>query len=189
MKNKTTIEDIINHIYEDSFYKGFSSSFHMSPYIGEEIFQEFILIILEQPIEKMIKLYDNKEFIYYSKVIIQNLVFNKYSTINKNYKQQISLDEYELDIEDKESNSLDSREVDGLLKRIDTFLEDYSEKNKDFWYDKELFNMYFYEDETYRSIGKKTRIPFTSIFHSIAGTKKLIQDKFGKDYLDVNNNE
>ncbi len=178
-KTTTTIEDVVNHIYSDPFFKGFSSKFYNDEFLSEELFQEFLLIVLEKK-DKMIELYDNKQLNYYSYTVIRNLACNKSSTFNKNHS---SLNRTELhDNFESTNDDIYQNELKGLLEEIDEFLSNKVKEDSNFWYNKELFELYFFGNESYRSLSQQTKIPITSIFNSVTTTKKLINDHFSEKY-------
>ena len=75
---------MIEQIYLDSFYRGYCNSLVYNKTKQEELFSEFILIVLELDKEKVRQLVDRKEFKYYAIAIIRGLVYNKYSDFYKN---------------------------------------------------------------------------------------------------------
>ena len=182
-----TINDIVDYIYSETFFSGYSYSFSYDPYVGQEIFSEYLLKICEEPIEKMISLFNKKQFNYYSASIIKNMVYNKYSNINKNvinYKYN-DLETIENTLIEDDYIPLHSDEVDSLINEIDLFLNDYVNKKQGFWYDAELYKLYFKEGMTYRSISDLTKIPHTSIFLSIKKVKELLAKRFGDEYAEL----
>ena len=192
MISAATITDIINFVYKETFFSGYSHSFYNSSYIGNEIFSEYLLKLCEQPVDKMIDLFNRGEFNYYSARMIKNLVYYKYSKVNKEVinvkfnELDDSLTDYEYDV----NNSPDSYEVDGLKSKIDVFLDEYVENNEGAWYEVMLFRMHYYEKLTFREMSRQTKIPFTSLHQSVTNVKNMVQSQFGDDYNDVakNNN-
>lgn len=190
MISASTISDIINFIYSETFFSGYSHSFSYDFFIGEEIFSEYILKVCEEPTEKMLKLFNTGCFNYYSARIIKNMVINKYSKVNKNiinfkYDELSDYKNYNQDDCDEPS----SIEVDELIQNIHNFLDKYEKENKGGWYDVTLFKMYYFEDNTYREMEKLTKIPSSSLFHSVTKLKNLVVESLGTDYEEIFKNK
>ena len=189
MITASTINQIINHISVHPFFKGYCFALTKDPFMSEELFQEFNLKICEEPIEKMLRLFNSGEFHYYSVAIIKNMIYNEYSELNKNHRNNnlVLNDEIETSIPFDDESNVRTEEIERLIKDINKFLIDKTESTKGYWYNKQLFELYFNNNHTYRSIGELTKIPYTSIFHSIRITKEEIQKEFKTRYEQLKN--
>lgn len=175
-------EDILVGIYNDPFYRGYITK--LTPYLIEECYSEFLLEVSEMCETKLGLLHSYNELKYYSISIIRNMVYNKYSNFNKMYNEKLAdIDNHPYLYEDNEEVNHELN--DELVNDIKDFLTKRAENVDGAWYDKQLFKMYFEEDETFRSISEMTSIPTSSIFHNIKGTQSVIQQKFKKRYDDL----
>lgn len=175
----TKIDDLVDHIYNEPFFKEYSKSLSHNNITQEEIFQEYLLKVCENP-EKMIKLYNDGSFKYYSVAIIRNLVYNKYSTINKYHTNNTPEELESKCLKDTAADVCEYQEIEERTLKL--FNDISSTVSKSHWYDIEVYNMYFIQGMTYRGISKLTKIPHTSIFHTIKKMKNRIREVHGNDY-------
>ena len=188
---KITIDTIINYIYENKRLFTNQINKHIkNQYMREEIFQEFLLIVTEKK-DKMIELFEKDQMKYYCLAVIKSLICNPHTPFNKNFKvkyypigEDLNDDDDnryipELSVED---NGYKVNELNSLIDEIDKFLVKKTKEDKDFWYHKELYELYYSKDMSYRSLSELTKIPVSSIGDSINYTKTLIRDEFGEIY-------
>ena len=179
---------MIEQIYLDSFYRGYCNSLVYNKTKQEELFSEFILIVLELDKEKVRQLVDRKEFKYYAIAIIRGLVYSKYSQYNKN---NISFNEITENYteETTEPSYLDTKESKKLLKKVDKLLSKGVDEDINIWYSQKIFDVYFNEYNSFRKMSKATSIPMNSIYNSIKDTKEKIKDNLGKEYERLKNDK
>lgn len=65
-----------------------------------------------------------------------------------------------------------------LVDKIDSITSDW------YWYDKKLWDVYFYWSKSMRSIAKETRISLSSIFNTLTHGKAKIKSQLKKEYED-----
>lgn len=177
-----TRDKILSEVFNDSFYRGYISK--LTPNLVDECHSEFLLVVSEMCETKLKLLHSYNELKYYNISIIRNMVYNKNSNFNRMYCENLA------DIDNHpyiyDENNEDNVELKcELLDDIKEFLTRRAENVDGAWYDKQLFKMYFEDDETFRSISDMTSIPTSSIFHNIKGTQSVIQQKFKKRYDDL----
>ena len=181
-------DKILSEVYSDDLYRQYAAEFY--PQLVDEICSELFLILCEMDEDKLIALYNNNELKYYNIVIIKNMIFYKYSSFNKMYKQDKLDDSVVMENFDKvESEDDDSRDfnddaADELVKDIKSFLKSRSKTTCGGWYDEEIFNMYFFSDKTYRDLSEETKIPTPSIFNTAKKTQAIVVKEFKKRYDD-----
>ena len=61
------------------------------------------------------------------------------------------------------------------LELIDKALEDV------YWYDKKIFQLYYYEGNTLDSLAKKTKISRNSLFTTIDKVRTIIKEELAND--------
>jgi len=196
---------MITKIYLDNFYKGYCGSLVYNKTKQEELFSEFILIVLELDQDKVKQLVDRKEFKYYAIAIIRGLVYSKYSSYNKNSRSIVEaaasynkfdstkvssynyIDHDELMDEHTEEGEgepsyLNTKDAKKLLKKVDKLLSKGVDEDVNIWYSQKIFDVYFNEYNSFRKMSKATSIPTNSIYNSIKDTKEKIKDNLGKEY-------
>jgi len=61
------------------------------------------------------------------------------------------------------------------IEQIDKVLDDV------YWYDKKIFELYYYEGNTLDSLAAKTKISRNSIFNTIDKVRTIIKKKINED--------
>ena len=91
-------------------------------------------------------------------------------------------------IEDRPS--MDELEVDKELAR-DKITQNIrrSIEGWEYWYDKKLFNLYYFTDMSMRDIARNTGISLTSIFNSCKNYRNRVLDEYREDWEDFQNGE
>lgn len=91
-------------------------------------------------------------------------------------------------IEDRPS--MDELEVDKELAR-DKITQNIrrSIEEWEYWYDKKLFNLYYFTDMSMRDIARNTGISLTSIFNSCKNYRNRVLDEYREDWEDFENGE
>lgn len=112
----------------------------------------------------------NKFYIY---VTLKNMFYKRKE---KTYFTSLSLYEHNI-ISDSNENEIYTKELfDDLIDSINDI------KNKWYWYDKKLFDLYFNTDMSMRDLSKKTKISLSSIFNTISNAKEKIREQTQKEY-------
>jgi hypothetical protein len=166
---------------------------------SEDFYQDLFLImsnkdelklqaILERSTDK------NNEMMRYVYIIIKNNLRSKNSRYYYTYRKPIGSDYDEIK---EECGSIDSKDKFILLEEIE---KDYGilmdkinkyfdlelKSNPKMFYDKSIFDMYYKQDNTYRSLGSILDIPSTSIFNTVKKTKNKILKVFKEDIENIN---
>ena len=101
---------------------------------------------------------------YYTNLYGVNLQTN--STIRDNYYKSI----YNL-----------PEEIEPNFKQIKLEIIDKELDKLDYWYDKKVFELYYYEGNTLDSLAKKTGISRNSLFSTIDKVRELIKDELNEE--------
>lgn len=195
---KTTINEIMKHFIDEPIYIGYCKSFKNKNIVySQELFSEFLMAMVQQKESKLIELYNNKQLIYYSISVIKNLVYNKYSKFNKTITEnrdaeimQEDISYYDIPIEEADKDLHHKKErtenkMDNMLSDIFEKLDENEENVDGFWYDYRLWQMKFVQGKAYRQIAEETKIPASSVFHSVKKVIDLIDDDFYEQYKGI----
>ena len=155
----------------------------------DEVIQELMLYFLQMNPETLKTIYDKdgeKGLIRYGAVVIKRSLNSKYSRYYYKYKKYYTrIDQrsnYTYETLEGEKNerylynlpNKDDQDQLYKLELIDKELDDI------YWYDRELFKLYYYEDNTLDSLAKKTGISRNSLFTTIDNVRRLLKDKLGE---------
>ena len=155
----------------------------------DEVIQELMLYFLQMNPETLKTIYDKdgeKGLIRYGAVVIKRSLNSKYSRYYYKYKKYYTrIDQrsnYTYETLEGEKNerylynlpNKDDQDQWYKLELIDKELDDI------YWYDRELFKLYYYEDNTLDSLAKKTGISRNSLFTTIDNVRRLLKDKLGE---------
>lgn len=146
---------------------------------AEDIVQEsYIALIKYADAEKLIDINGNvrKGYMYFTLKSLYYQFYNKKMKITK------------VDI-DGCWNLFDDSNIDeqNAYNEICLLIDEEINNWKD--YDRLLFKLYRDNDLSMRDIATGTTISLSSIFHSIKNHKKILKDKFQKEYQDYINND
>ena len=155
----------------------------------DEVVQEFYLYILQCNPDTLKGIYEKdgeKGLIRYGAVVIRRSLQSKNSPYYYKYRKYYTrIDEisstttYDITENGELTNPKNlynvPNEVNNFqykkLEEIDKILDGV------YWYDKELFKLYYYEDNTLDSLAKKTGISRNSLFTTIDNVRQLLKDK------------
>jgi len=172
-------------------YRGYAMSFFPNnKELGEELFSMYMEKLIEMDLDKLISLCKNKEFKYYSIAMIRHDVYRKNSPFSKRYRREGMVDISEAyDIaDDREDITYFCQETtEELLTDIDEYLLELSKINNSYWYDYEIYKLYYREFNSYRKMSAATEIPVSSLYHSVNKSRRRIRKQFGNDYNKLSN--
>ena len=137
-------------------------------------FKSFILDnILDKP-EKLVKSYQEGYIDYYIWRIISN---QYYSTTSPWYRKHLIKDNVMVDIpEDEVEVSIDEEDIVNQVKNILTRIH---------WYDRTLFQLYYFDKMTYQKIQEKTGINYISVRRSVMKTLENVKKQLNKNDKDL----
>lgn len=198
MSNDTKIQTITNSIVNEPEYRKMCNIYANSQYEADELYQEFILAIMTyKNVNKLYQVYQNNQLLYYGCTILKNMSKSATSPFHKKIRQfssnSLDISEFKSEeimgydsisfneLHEDTSHEIDLNDilmhVNKQYDKINIFLRKQEKKDPYFFYHKSLFEMYFYDNKSYRDIEALTQIKHTAVFHSIAKTTNLIQEE------------
>lgn len=167
MTAKTTTH-VIDNVLLDPFYREMVDKM-CSGKNYEDLWQDFMLILLEYPQEKLVDIYNSGTLRYFSIGIIRNQVHSSTSPHHKKYRGSWDIPEgheeaYTPDLD----KQLDEQTKLNIIKEL---------LKEEHWYDRQLFEMYYLDGYSYGELADKTNIPKSSIWHTVTETKKRLIKK------------
>ena len=160
--------------------------------VVDEVVQEFYLYMLQMNTETLKGIYDKdgeKGLIRYGAVVIRRSLQSKnspyYYKFRKYYTkidESSSIATYDLTDNGELTNPKNLYNIPNneivfnyiKLEEIDKQLDSM------YWYDRELFKLYYYESNTLDSLAKKTGISRNSLFTTIDNVRQLLKDKLNE---------
>tara|TARA_R100000655_G_scaffold46752_1_gene83706 strand:+ start:666 stop:1223 length:558 start_codon:yes stop_codon:yes gene_type:complete len=156
----------------------------------DEVVQELMLYFLQMNPETLKNIYKKdgkKGIISYGAVVIRRSLQSKHSPYYYKYKK------YYTRLDD--SCNISRETIDGEIipaKYIYNLPQEEQDKkhiklqnidkeiNTMYWYDRELFKLYYYEDNTLDSLAKKTGIGRNSLFNTIDNVRNILKAKLNE---------
>ena len=158
----------------------------------DEVVQELMLYFLQMNPETLKKIYDKdgeKGIVSYGAVVIRRSLQSKNSPYYYKYKKYYtkidalsSVSTYLIQETGELSHDRNLYNIPNQtnekqyekLEKIDLVLDGM------YWYDKELFKLYYYEDNTLDSLAKKTNISRNSLFITIDNVRNKIKKELSE---------
>tara|TARA_R100001594_G_C4019067_1_gene258745 strand:- start:628 stop:1185 length:558 start_codon:yes stop_codon:yes gene_type:complete len=156
----------------------------------DEVVQELMLYFLQMNPETVKKIYDQdgeKGLIRFGCVVIRRSLQSKNSRYYYKYKKYYTRldDTCNISYETLDGENTSSKYLYNLaepeqesnyikLENIDCELDNM------YWYDKELFKLYYYEDNTLDSLAEKTGIGRNSLFNTIDSVRNKLKKKLNE---------
>tara|TARA_R100000781_G_scaffold114704_2_gene86262 strand:+ start:3033 stop:3590 length:558 start_codon:yes stop_codon:yes gene_type:complete len=153
----------------------------------DEVVQELMLYFLQMNPETLKKIYKKdgkKGLIRFGAVVIKRSLQSKNSRYYYKFKKYYTRldDNCNISRETIDGEIIPSKYLYNLpekeqvyqwnkLEQIDKILDNI------YWYDRDLFKLYYYEDNTLDSLAKKTGIGRNSLFTTIDNVRNLIKEK------------
>ena len=166
---------------------------------AEDFYQDLYIIMSTKKEDKLLEILNrstekNNEMMRYLYIIIRNNLQSKNSRYYYTYRKPVGS---EFNEQTNQTLSYDNtikfellQEIEDdyqkLLKKIKRHFDLQLIDNPKSFYEKQLFEMYFEKDNTYRGLGKMLDIPATSIYNTIKKGKLKIEKKFKKDIENIN---
>jgi len=162
-----------------------------------EAVQELMLYLLQVNPDTIKKIYDNDGIdgiTRYGAVALRRALTSKRSNFYYKYeKYYIHIDSFRyntnssscnIDYSDnvnynKDISNLPNQEESKRWKKLE--LIDIELDKLDYWYDRQLFKLYYYEGNTLDSLAAKTRISRNSIFNTIDKVRKILKEKLNEN--------
>tara|TARA_R110000803_G_scaffold67477_2_gene129206 strand:- start:219 stop:821 length:603 start_codon:yes stop_codon:yes gene_type:complete len=160
-----------------------------------DLYQDMYIILANKKQSIIDKVVSDKAEYPFIIQIIRNQIWSDTSPYFNKYKKFISktdsvdtITELSYDITNQTNDLLElDTDYKKIYQEIQDWLSKTSDKKKNGWYHKRLFEMYYFEGKSYRKIQSETNIPLTSIFNSVKATYKALTLEFDKDIQNVMN--
>jgi DNA-directed RNA polymerase specialized sigma24 family protein len=137
---------------------------------ADDLYQELVLVILELPDSKLMKLSETCIKCFYYK-LAQHQYCSRNSAFHKKYRKS---DEVVRDhASDIIQASMDTAPDPDLIRKVNQALEDV------YWYDSSILSLYA-EKGTFKEVSDCTGIPLKSVYDTVANTRKIIKKKIRK---------
>ena len=167
---------------------------------SEDFYQDLYVIMSSKREDKLLEILGrstekNNEMMRYLYIIIRNNLQSKNSRYFYTYRKPVGSDYNE---ETNVTLSYDNTEKYELLQEIEQDYQKLLTKiNKHFklelinnpksFYDKQVFELYYNDDKTYRGLGAELDIPATSIYNTVKKCRTRIEKVFKTDIKNINN--
>jgi len=143
---------------------------------GDDALQELMVWLFEKDYDKLNDIYKGGGLLWYC-IRALNLMLN--SKNSRYYYKYNKYYEY-IDANATVTNVMDlmyhtTTSTYELLEKIDTIVDEL------YWYDKELFKLYYYNKNTLHGLAESTGISRTSIFNTIKRVKKYIIQRINEE--------
>ncbi len=191
MTKKTDLQDIFNWLIEHKAELMNKFIYNMIPNKrdAEDFFNDLFVVVADKDINKMSRIYDNKEMGQYIYIIIRNNLKSTNSRYHYTYRKPLGSD-YEEETDFRISNDSTDKyrllnelqeDYKKLMRKIKKHLDNEVVKNPKFFYDKKVFEMYYEDDNTFRGLGELLDIPMSSIYNTVTKSRTKLVKKFKKD--------
>jgi len=162
-----------------------------------EAVQELMLYLLQVNPDTIKKIYDNDGIdgiTRYGAVALRRALtskrsnfyykYEKYYTHIDSFRYNTNSSSCNIDYSDnvnynKDISNLPNQEESKRWKKLE--LIDIELDKLDYWYDRQLFKLYYYEGNTLDSLAAKTRISRNSIFNTIDKVRKILKEKLNEN--------
>ena len=160
--------------------------------VVDEVVQEFYLYMLQMNPDTLKGIYEKdgeKGLIRYGAVVIRRSLQSKNSPYYYKFRKYYTkIDErsstctYEIKENGELSNpknlyNIPNNEIEFNYMKLEEIDKQLDEM---YWYDRELFKLYYYESNTLDSLAKKTGISRNSLFTTIDNVRQLLKDKLNE---------
>tara|TARA_R110001632_G_scaffold123505_3_gene236252 strand:- start:198 stop:752 length:555 start_codon:yes stop_codon:yes gene_type:complete len=182
-----TKDKILIEIYNNKLFKSYAAK--MSPKLVDEVISEVIITVANMNTEKVLDLYYKKDLNRYIITIITNMIINKKSPFNKMYNNADFQIEAAFNFKDitTEDNPFTGEESIELIEDIKSFLNKRDGISLEEKESNDLFDMAFFQSETYQDVADTTDKSKTTIYNSVQDVKEVVVTKFKNRYNDIRN--
>ena len=158
-------KEIINTIARDKEFSSIAKKISNYSSLHEDLFQEFIMILLEMPAKKLQGIWHRKEMNYFAAGTMIKMFRSNTSRFIKTHR----INGYELltdELPEEENDNEKKIKLDKIEKQL----------SKEYWYNGQLVEAWL-EEGSLRKLSKRTGIPVRSCFQTINSTIKRVKEK------------
>ena len=181
----TTRDDVMKHLLTDKFYDDVLVTYLSDKAERNEFRQEMWIILLEMPLSKLIKYYDDKCLKYVYIGIINNQIKSSSSPWHRKFRMNQPMEYFDyFSTEDDSMINIDNAVIrDVRINYIEEKLKYLEKKDPYLFRDIQIFRMHFYEKLSYRKIEKKTNVSYLSVWKYVNNVLFLLR----KDKKEIEN--
>jgi RNA polymerase sigma factor (sigma-70 family) len=172
--SKVEIVNIVATAATYCFIKDICKSFAHGD--ADELYQDFFIICLEYPEEKLLKTFNEGYFKYWAVNVLKKQYFSSTSTFYRTHKKYKTIIDSNAQAENCIEESNFEREM--FLNQLEEFLE-----NKMHWYHATLFKYYYFENKSIRDIEKQTKIKRSAVWDSINYSRSIVKQHFSDKFF------
>ena len=193
----STNSQVYDHILKDKFYEDMLRKFVKNKQDRQELKQYVWISICQMNEEKLITIWNKRQFKYYYVNIVKNQVQSSDSYYHRLYRKfkKMDIGQEKTDYQPQEfvnDDQLDGNIEDEIiaqeikeenqlkLRLIDKALIQMVKDEPLLFVQAELFKLYYKQHMTYREIEEKTKIPRTSVFQYVNLAKFHIKQYINK---------
>src|SRR5687767_7780596 len=137
-------------------------------HLRQDLKQETILSLLEQPDQRIIELRKRNELVFFAVRVIINLICSNRSSFYKTYRQKTTPNIPEVQYHELNGRAVREELEERALGKIDSL----------YWFDREVVRLYL-KLGTYQAIENETRIPKVSCCRTVVKAVKQIRSEIG----------
>lgn len=139
---------------------------------GDDALQELYVWLFEMDKEKLDKIYEGGGLLWYCIRTLSLMLNSKNSRYYYKYNKYYEFIDGNLSVNNiTDMSYMTSTSTYKLLEEIDNIVDEL------YWYDKELFKLYYYQGNTLHGLAEQTGISRTSIFNTIKRVKNYIKQR------------
>tara|TARA_R100000388_G_scaffold49529_1_gene37097 strand:- start:4266 stop:4805 length:540 start_codon:yes stop_codon:yes gene_type:complete len=139
---------------------------------GDDALQELMVWLFEMDIDKLNKIYDGGGLLWYCIRTLSLMLNSSNSRFYYKYNKYYELVDGNITVDNVQDYVFNNPTATyKLLEKIDCIVDEL------YWYDRELFRLYFYKSNTLHGLAQQTGISRTSIFNTIKRVKEYIKNR------------
>ena len=142
---------------------------------GDDALQELFVWLFEMDKDKLDKIYEGGGLLWYcirTLTLMLNSSNSRFYYKYKKYYEQVDANATVSNLTDFSYDA--TTHTYKLLEKVDKIVEEL------YWYDKELFKLYYYQGNTLHGLAEQTGISRTSIFNTIKRVKEYIKNRLNE---------
>ena len=160
---------------------------------AEDFYQDLYLIVADKKQELLDKIYNNNEMGAYIYVIIKNNLKSRNSKYYYTYIKPLG-ETYEETTDYRLSEGSDGKnellqdienDYQRLLVKIQSWFDTRLKDNPNLFYENQIFEMYYNQENTFRGLGEILDIPPTSLFNTVTNSRTKVIKAFDKDIKNI----
>ena len=146
---------------------------------GDDALQELMVALFEKPFDKLNDIYIRGGLLWYCIRALTLMLKSKTSRYYYKYKKYYTLVDGNITADQVADLAFNgTTTTHKMLDQVDDIV------NELYWYDRELFKLYYYQNNTLHGLAEQTGISRTSIFNTIKRVKQYIRTRMDEKSKD-----